>query len=93
MIYQQLTPLKLWHTNGILKGSAGIPNLSVTRYEQDGETVTASSYRLTFRQRLKFLFCGRVHVCMFGVTHSPMAVGIGELFKIEALKEVKNGIQ
>lgn len=82
MKYVQIKPATAWHVNAKLRGTASIPDLPVTRYIQDSRPVTSSLYRVSFWQRLKFLFSGgNIHVSVWAETHPPIAVGIGNLFE------------
>ena len=82
MKYIDLKPKRAFHTSGSLKGSnQNVPDLPVSRYKlASGQMVTASYYRVKFWDRVKFLFCGRIFVSLYGKTHAPCSIGIGELF-------------
>lgn len=77
----QVMPGTPWHATGLMKGYGDIPDLPITLYMQDSAPAVASSYRLSFLQRLRFLFNGWIHVSVFGSVHPPMAVIIGDQFK------------
>jgi hypothetical protein len=81
--YVNLVPRRAFHTSGVLKGEKqNVSDLPVTRYKlNNGQVVTASYYQVSFLDRVKFLFCGRIFVSLYGKTHQPCSVGIGELFK------------
>jgi len=65
-----------------------VPNLPITRWTtQDGQVITSSFYKVSFWDRLKFLFDGRIYVSLYGKTHQPMSVGIGQMFKVKPREE------
>lgn len=81
MQYLQILPVKEWHTNDVLGESPGIPDLPITRYQGRGGPCVASSYRVTFLQRLRFLFSnGQITLSIAAVNHPPLAVGLGDMF-------------
>jgi hypothetical protein len=86
MNYIQLIPKSNRWTNTLLKGFGKVPDLPVTKFVACDEneqpiTHTVSYYKVSFRDRLKFLFSGDVYLCIRADTHPPIAVGIGEFFQ------------
>ena len=79
-----LKPSKEPHCNFSLKGYGEIPDLPCTRLSYvDGIDAVASTWRVPFWQRIKFLFDGRIHAVVYGKTHAPLAVTIGELLSYD----------
>lgn len=77
--YQQLKPIAEKYNNRIFE-LPGCGKLPATVYEGSSGRAIASAYRLTFLQRVKFLFSGKIYVSVLGLGHPPLAVGIGNLF-------------
>jgi hypothetical protein len=82
MNYQHLMPEKHPLANTVLKGWASVSDLSCVRYKtSEGDNCVATYFRLTFWQRLRFLFCGKIFIHVLGKTQPPIALGIGEFFQ------------
>lgn len=81
MKFKQLFPREEWHTNRLFKGNGEIGDLPATVYGVGERRAVACSYRLSFWERILFLFSGRIYVCIFGESLPPTAVGIGEFFE------------
>jgi len=68
-------------SNTVLKGWEGVSDLTCVRYDtEQGDKCIASYFRLTFWQRIRFLFCGRIFLHILGTSQPPIALGIGEFF-------------
>ncbi len=81
--YVNLLPRRGFHTSGVLKGEKqNVADLPITRWKTAyGQIVTSSFYKVSLLDRVKFLFCGKIFVSLYGKTHQPCSVGIGEMFK------------
>ena len=86
----ELTPIKDWHTNNVLKGHKNkdgivvIPDLPIT---QLGEKLVSIWYTSSILTRLKFLITGKVNFQIAAPTHAPIAISIGEYERNEEKKE------
>lgn len=81
MKFKQLLPQNEWHTNRIFKGGPGIGDLPATVYGTGERRAIACAYRVSFLERIAFLFSGKIYVCIFGESLPPTAIGIGEFFE------------
>ena len=75
-----LGPTKEHHTNSGLKGYADIPDLPTTVFNFEEQNYVASIWRVSWWDRIKFLFDGRINLVVMGKTHPPVSVSIGEYF-------------
>lgn len=79
MKFVELKPSNEWHTSGVLKGGPGIPDLPMTRVKYaDGTIAIASVWRVSFWNRIKFIFDGRIYFMAYGETHPPVCIGVGD---------------
>lgn len=80
MKYVQLVPREESHTNRAYV-LPGLKDLPATAYAQDGNPCIASCYRVSFFDRLRFIFSGKITVSLqTDDLHPPIAVGIGNMF-------------
>lgn len=73
-------PVREPHAQWTLKGYDDIPDLPVTHVEYpDGSHFVVSVWKFGWRDRLRWLFDGRVNMHCMGKTHPPVSITIGKL--------------
>jgi hypothetical protein len=81
MKYMAIMPARHRLSNLVLRGGPGVQDLECVRYEADSATFIATYYRLTFWQRVRFLFSGEIYLNVMGKTQPPVALGVGDFFE------------
>lgn len=75
-----LGPRKSGHTNSLLRGYDGVPDLPTTTFVFEEQGYVASLWRVSLWDRIRFVFDGRINLVAMGKTHPPISVSIGEYF-------------
>lgn len=93
MKYEQINPIEEPHCNRIftLDGCGDLPATVYFIDESQEHRAIASHYRLSVKQRIKFLFSGKIYVSVLGLAQPPIAVGIGNLFEKNPATGATNG--
>jgi hypothetical protein len=62
------------HANTVLLGGRpDVYDLPICRFQySDGQNAVESCWKMTFRERLKVMFSGKVYFQCFGITHPPI---------------------
>lgn len=88
MKYDELRPIRDWHTNHLLIG--GDEDLPATRLSFDSREGVLSVWKASLWARIKFLFHGKVNFVCKGPTHPPISIVLGDY--IDAFLNKRKGM-
>lgn len=72
-------PIAQPHNNCTLKGYGDVADLPTTKVVYaDHQAAVVSVWAVSFWSRLRWLFDGRINLIVYGNTHAPVAVTIGQ---------------
>lgn len=73
---RSMHPVTEWHTNTALKGYGDIPDLPITKL--DDESLASVWYQPSIWARIIFLFTGKITMSCLGYTHPPVGLHHGD---------------
>ncbi len=79
----EAVPVKAAHSNQVLKGFGDdVADLHVTHVQYTDHTcAVVSVWRVGIWARIKFLFDGRINAALYGKTHAPLSITLGDYGK------------
>jgi hypothetical protein len=82
MKFQELNPIKQWHTNSELRGDGkNVYDLPVSKHPQLFPGVHSVWYCKSLLARVAFLFSGKVSFVSSSVSHPPIYLGLGDYIR------------